>query len=85
MAERAYATTTVGLELTSRGLKGVGLSYRLRKPQVDKLFYIQFDASKKQGNFSFIKDQMKAHLDFSNIYLSTDFKIKRLAKRCGSR
>jgi type IV pilus assembly protein PilM len=63
MTERAYATMAVGLESTSKGLKGAKLSYSQRKPQIDDLFHLFFDVSKKKAH---LKDQVREQLGLSS-------------------
>ncbi len=66
MTERAYATIAVGLELTSKGLKGAKLSYSQRKPRLDDLFHLFFDVSKKKGSSFSLKDQDRGKLGLSS-------------------
>lgn len=65
MAERAYATTAVGLEQTSSQLKGAKLSLHNRKPQIDKLFHVHFDSQKKSADSAFLKEQIETQLELS--------------------
>lgn len=65
MVEKSHAHDTLGLELTSTGLKAAELSLKQGRPQIDQLFHFYFDLSKKHLNPLYLKEEEKAFLDLS--------------------
>jgi type IV pilus assembly protein PilM len=65
MTEKSNASKTLGLELTSLGLKAAALSLKSGRPQIDQLFQFYFDPSQKHINPFYLKEADRALLDLS--------------------
>ncbi|MBA3239529.1 MAG: hypothetical protein H0T62_14465 [Parachlamydiaceae bacterium] len=65
MVEKSHAQDTLGLELTSTGLKAAELSLKQGQPQIDRLFHFYFDLTNKHINPLNLKVEEKAFLDLS--------------------
>lgn len=65
MVEKSHAQDTLGLELTSTGLKAAELSVKNGQPKIDQLLHFYFDPSKKDVNPLYLKEEEKAFLDLS--------------------
>lgn len=65
MTEKSNASKTLGLELTSKGLKAASLSLKQGHPQIDHLYQFTFDFSKNQMEPATLKEDEKKILDLS--------------------
>ncbi|MGZ3633081.1 MAG: hypothetical protein ACXWM7_01970, partial [Parachlamydiaceae bacterium] len=65
MIEKSNATKTLGLELTSTGLKAASLSFKQGKSHIDQLHHFYFDFSKNQMEAPVLKGTEKEALDLS--------------------